>query len=102
MGIKPVVFMWKKGDHRRKRMGVIAQEVSELCKNIGENLSLVTASYKWEQEKGYYGEDVDDSLLTWGTSYEQLIAPMISVIQSQNKKIKILENKISLLLDKEK
>lgn len=102
MGINPVVFMWKKGDHRRKRMGVIAQEVSELCKNIGENLSLVTASYKWEQEKGYYGEDVDDSLLTWGTSYEQLIAPMISVIQSQNKKIKILENKISLLLDKEK
>jgi hypothetical protein len=72
MSLNPITFMWKKGDHRRKRMGFIAQDVAIVCNNIGENLSLVTASYKDkpEGEDGYFGESVDDELLNWSLSYE--------------------------------
>jgi len=41
MGLEPVDFMMKNGDHRRKRMGFIAQDAAALCKDIGENLSFV-------------------------------------------------------------
>ena len=103
MSLQPVTYMWKNGDHRRKRMGFIAQDVSKSCKKINENLALVTASYKAkegedEPEQGYYGEDVDDSLLNWGMAKEELIAPMVKVIQMQEKRIKELEDKISSLL----
>lgn len=103
MSLNPVTYMWKNGDHRRKRMGFIAQDVSKSCKEINENLALVTASYKAkdgedEPEQGYFGEDVDDDLLNWGMAEEELIAPMVKVIQMQEKRIKELEEKISSLL----
>ncbi len=102
MGIQPVTYMWKNGDHRRKRMGFVAQDVAEVCKSIGENLSFVTASYKAEEgqdepEMDYFGEEVDDELLNWGMSNEELIAPMIKVIQMQNAQIKELGDKIKEL-----
>lgn len=97
MNIKPITFMWKDGDHRRKQMGFIAQDVAKVCKNIGENLSLVSASYKSDEQKIYLGEDVDDSLLNWGMSYNQLIAPMVSIIQSHENTIIELKNKINKL-----
>ena len=72
MSLNPVTFMWKKGDHRRKRMGFIAQDVASVCNNLGENLSVVTALYKDkpEGEDEYFGEDVDDELLSWSLSYD--------------------------------
>ena len=75
MNLKPVTYMWKDGDHRRKRMGFVAQDVADVCEKIGENLSVVTASYSDGSE--YYGEKADDENLRWGMSYEQLIAPMV-------------------------
>ena len=102
MGLSPVTFMWKTGDHRRKRMGFIAQDVSTLCKSIGENLSLVTASYKPEGDeevsaKEYFGEDVDDELLTWGMAHEDLIAPIVKVLQIQQERIKELQAQVAAL-----
>lgn len=94
MSISPKCFMWKNGDQRRKRMGFIAQDVAEVCKSINENLSLTTATYKDDDRKGYYGEDVDDNLLRWSISYEQLIAPIVAVVQSQNKEIRQLKEEI--------
>ena len=77
-------------------MGLIAQDVAKICKNLNQNLSLVTASYKSsdpdDDSKPYFGEQVDDNLLTWGLSYEQLIAPIIAVLQKQQKRIKELED----------
>ena len=110
MNLKPVAYMWKKGDHRRKRMGFIAQDAAQVCKDINENLSLVTASYKApegkdEPDKDYFGEEVDDELLNWGMAKEELIAPMIKVMQmqdarikEQNARIEYLESRIEMLI----
>ena len=99
MSLNPITFMWKKGDHRRKRMGFIAQDVAIVCNNIGENLSLVTASYKDkpEGEDGYFGENVDDKLLNWSLSYEQLIAPTIKVVQDLYNQVQQLNQEIKQL-----
>ena len=92
MNLKPVTYMWKDGDHRRKRMGFVAQDVADVCENIGENLSVVTASYSDGSE--YHGEKADDKNLRWGMSYEQLIAPMVCEIQKLMKRVDELETKI--------
>ena len=89
--------MWKNGDHRRKNMGFIAQELADVCKLINQNLSVVTASYKHDgtkdyADKEYFGEDVDDEQLIWGTSYAQFIAPTISVVQDHELRIQQLES----------
>ena len=96
MSLQPISFMWKKGDHRRTRMGFIAQDVAKVCKNLNQNLSVVAASYKSndpdEEVEPYFGEQVDDNLLSWGLSYDQFIAPIIAVLQKQQKRIKELED----------
>jgi hypothetical protein len=98
MSLSPQKYMWKNGDHRRTRMGFIAQDVAKVCKNIGENLSVVSASYNSStNKKEYFGEDVDDSLLTWGLKYDELIAPMVAVMQKQQKEIDELKKEIALL-----
>ena len=103
MGLEPIKYMWKNGDHRRTRMGFVAQDTAKQCKQLGLNLSLYTASYKTTTESAdesltsYYGEDVDDELLIWGMSYEELIAPIIQVIQDQQKEINQLKQDIQLL-----
>lgn len=94
MSLKPIEYYWKKGDHRRKRLGFLAQETSEICKALGQNLNLCTATYK-EDEKPYYGEEADDELLVWGMAYDELIAPLVKVVQEQNKRITELEGKIA-------
>ena len=100
MSLEPVDFMWKKGDHRRKRMGFIAQDVAKICNNLDQNLDLVNAAYKDDEEgdKLYLGEEVDDNLLNWGLAYEQLIAPMVKVMQNQQKEINELKALIQSLI----
>lgn len=106
MNLKPTTYMWKKGDHRRTRMGFIAQEVAETCNDLHKNLALVTASYKIDPELGeddpnltkdFFGEKVDDELLVWGLSYHELIAPMVQVIQDQDKELKQLRQELDEL-----
>lgn len=102
MSLNPVTYMWKSGDHRRKHMGFIAQEASNVCKEIDENLAFVTASYKAPEGKDepdvdYFGEEVDDELLNWGMIKQELIAPMIKVIQMQETRLKDLETTIQML-----
>ena len=107
MSLNPVTFMWKDGDHRRKQMGLIAQEASKVCKDIGENLSFVRATYnnngKYSYDKNgeYYGEDVDDDDLTWGISYDQLIAPTIKVVQELYTEIQTLKQQLRDLKEKQ-
>lgn len=106
MSLEPKRYMWKTGDHRRTRMGFIAQDVAQICKKLNQNLSLVTASYLIDDKlgeddpnyiKGYYGEDVDDNKLIWGMAYDELIAPMVAVMQQQQKEIEQLKKEVGLL-----
>ena len=98
MSLNPVEFMWKNGDHRRTRMGFIAQEVAEWAKSHNLNLSVYSASFKDDDDMtAYYGEDVDDEKLIWSMEYEQLIAPAIKVIQEQQHIIDDLTQRIEAL-----
>ena len=99
MSLKPIEFMWKSGDHRRSRMGFSAQETAKLCKSINKNLAVVSASYTEKEgndtpTKEYFGEEVDDSLLSWVMDKTELIAPIVKVLQLQNKRIEELEKMI--------
>lgn len=106
MSLQPKTYMWKDGDHRRTRMGFVAQDVASSCKNMNENLALFTASYIPDPELGendpildqdYFGENVDDNKLIWGLSYHEFIAPMVAVIQQQQQDIDTLKQEIKLL-----
>lgn len=101
MSLKPVSFKWKNGDHRRKRMGFIAQDTSEICNNLNENLALVTASYKGDESKEYFGENIDDELLTWGMNKDELIAPIVKVAQELNAEIQQLKQQLKELKEKQ-
>lgn len=106
MSLCPIRYMWKKGDHNRTWMGFIAQDIAKWCNDRNLNLGLYTASYKDEDEDGghhdgYHGEEVDDNLLNWGLAYEELIAPLIQVVQDQEKTINDLERRLSQLEQKE-
>ena len=95
MSLTPTRYMWKNGDHRRTRMGFIAQDVAKVCNDLNQNLALVTASYVDKTTGDYFGEEVEDTLLKWGLSYTELIAPMIAVIQQQQKQITQLQNELN-------
>ena len=103
---KPITYMWKDGDHRRTRMGFVAQDIVKTCKSMDKNLALFTASYKVDPELGdddpnmvrdYFGEDVDDEELTWGLAYNELIAPLVKVVQMQHDNTQQLMNRLSEL-----
>lgn len=103
MSLSPKAYMWKNGDHRRTRMGFLAQDVADTCNSLNKNLALVTASYIGDPSLGeedpmlhtdYFGEKVDDNKLRWGLSYHELVAPMVQVIQDQDKEIKQLRQEL--------
>ena len=104
MSLKPIHYMWKKGDRNRTWMGFIAQDIAKWAKDKDLNLGLYTASYKDEEEnpahREYHGEVVDDKLLNWGLAYSELIAPLVQVVQDQQKTIKNLSNRILQLEQK--
>ena len=104
LNANPITYMWKDGDHRRTRMGFIAQEIAEECKAMNKNLALCTASFKGDPAfsdsgsdiaRDYFGEDVDDEELTWGLSYSELIAPLVKVVQMQHDDIQNLINRVT-------
>lgn len=87
MGLEPVEFQWKDSDHIRSHMGFIAQDAAKVGKALGKNLSFYEANYIDESKGDYHGEEVDDKELSWGMMYEELIAPLVKVVQQQQKEI---------------
>lgn len=58
------------------------------------DLSLVEAWKIREDsdiEEPYYGEKMDDKYLRWGMKYEELLAPLVALVQEQQIKIEKLE-----------
>ena len=92
--LHPVQYHWKEGDPSKVSMGFIAQDVDAIGKKLGVSFNLVTAAYAAESEKVYHGEDVDDSELNWFLSYEEIIAPLVQVVQNQQKDIDELKRQL--------
>lgn len=101
MGLKPIAYRRKgSGDTgRRIHMGFGAQDVDELIRTLGlGDMTLVQASVIEEDEeerieRPYYGEDIDDSQLSWGLNYNELSAPVILMLQYLYNRVKELEAK---------
>ena len=106
MALEPVQYKFKNSSTKQGRthFGFIAQDVAEITKTLGKNLSLVKASHVIENkdgslEDGYYNgsEDIPDEKLAWSLDYNEFIAPLVAVVQEQQKRIEELEKKLSKL-----
>lgn len=97
MGLKPIAYRLnaKGASGKRIHMGFGAQPVYKLINNLElGDLSLVEAWKIREDsdiEEPYYGEKIDDKYLRWGMKYEELLAPLVALVQEQQIKIEKLE-----------
>ena len=97
MGLKPIAYRLnaKGASGKRIHMGFGAQPVYKLINNLElGDLSLVEAWKIREDsdiEEPYYGEKMDDKYLRWGMKYEELLAPLVALVQEQQIKIEKLE-----------
>lgn len=98
--LQPVQYIFKKDKSKKLNMGFVAQDVKEVCDNIGiDNFALYDVaevdkkgnrSKKINLKKG-----VSDEELSWGLNYTQLIAPMVATIQNLTKRVEELEKKLN-------
>lgn len=98
--LQPVQYTFKKDENKRLNMGFVAQDVKEVCDNIGiDNFALynvVEVDKKGNRSKKInLKKGVSDEELSWGLSYTQLIAPMVATIQNLTKRVEELENKLN-------
>lgn len=102
MNLTPVSFKYKDGEGQRVHLGLIAQDVANAANETVGDLSLFQASYIDENgEEQQYQENVDDEKLSWGLNYTELIAPILALVQQQQKEIDNLKKRIELLESKQ-
>nr|DAM83373.1 MAG TPA: tail protein [Caudoviricetes sp.] len=94
LSLNPVSYKRKGG--KRIHMGFIAQEVAQAAKeNQMGDLSLYQASVVHEDgTETYYDAETPDENLSWGLTYSELIAPLVALVQEQEKRIAALEEKL--------
>lgn len=98
--LQPVQYTFKKDENKKLNMGFVAQDVKEVCDNIGiDNFALynvVEVDKKGNRSKKInLKKGVSDEELSWGLSYTQLIAPMVATIQNLTKRVEELEQKLN-------
>ena len=104
MSLQPVEYKWK-DNGKRTHLGFYAQDVQqEALSTIGDTGLYCAAHY----EKDKNGEPIDigytsdtpDEELSWGLRYTEFIAPMVSMIQMQQKQIDELQSQIQQLQER--
>ncbi len=95
MGLEPIAYRRNGQEDTGKRIHIglgaqtLAKHINDL--DVGD-LSMVQASIiDDENEKPYYGEDIDDSQLSWGINYTELIPYTILMEQDHEYRIQQLE-----------
>lgn len=117
LSLKPCEYTLKDGESQgqRKHMGFIAQDVSNVIKQLDiGNMSIVSASVIVDDKDNiendltdislkekYYEDNVEDEQLNWYLNYTEFIAPMVATIQQQQKEINELTIKVNKLIDKQ-
>jgi ribonuclease HI len=115
-GLRPVRYRWVDGDSGREHYGLIAQEVKDAMTAAGiddfggyiraERDAPLDSSRTEEPEGGIsetqtakaaYNPDAAEEDVVYGLRYEELIAPMISVIQEQQRTIEDLSDRLAKL-----
>lgn len=107
MGLKPSTYKMNNGTSGRTHWGMISQDIEELLNALGMT-SLDFAGFikspkvKIEESvdengKWHRTETVIEGEYDYSLRYDEFIAPLIKVVQEQEKRIEALENKISAL-----
>lgn len=104
MSLQPVEYKWK-DDGKRTHLGFYAQDVQqEALSTIGDT-GLYCAAHYEKDDNGEltdtgYTPDTPDEELSWGLRYDEFIAPMVSMIQIQQKQIDELQSQIQQLQER--
>lgn len=105
MGLQPVTYKFNDGSSDRTHYGLIAQDVEELLEELNissQNFAAFIKSQKevFDEKSGemnlVYDEDGNPEY-TYGLRYEEFIAPLIKMVQAQQKKIETLEERMEKL-----
>lgn len=101
LNLKPYDYQFDNGT--RRHMGFLAQDVSELCKELDMGDMAIYAASKFDEKTGkyesYFDDTTDDEHLSWTLRYTEFIAPMIATIQKQQKEIDELKERMSTLIE---
>ena len=104
MSLQPVEYKWK-DNGKRTHLGFYAQDVQqESLSTIGDT-GLYCAAHYGKDDNGEvidigYTSDTPDEELSWGLRYTEFIAPMVSMIQTQQKQIHKLQSQIQQLQER--
>ena len=104
MSLQPVEYKWK-DNGERTHLGFYAQDVQqEALSTIGDT-GLYCAAHYEKDDNGEpidvgYTPDTPDEELSWGLRYTEFIAPMVSMIQTQQKQIDELQSQIQQLQER--
>ena len=93
MGLKPSSYKYNESESDRTHFGLIAQDVEETLKEIG----LTTKDFAGLVIENEKSEDGKEENKTYALRYEEFIAPLIKVVQMQQKTIENLEERLSKL-----
>ena len=101
-GLKPSTYQMNSGNSGRTHWGIISQDVEELFERLGwtssdfagfiksPKIRLITADENGNKlEKSI--EEIVEGEFEYGLRYDEFIAPMIKVIQSQHEEIETLK-----------
>lgn len=104
MSLQPVEYKWK-NNGKRTHLGFYAQDVQqEALSTIGDTSLYVAAHYDKDDNGEIidtgYTSDTSDEDLSWGLRYQEFIAPMVSMIQMQQKQIDELQSQIQQLQER--
>jgi trimeric autotransporter adhesin len=95
MKLKPVSFTWKSGADKSTKLGLIAQDILPVIKEVVVNPKDTEPEFI----KGENGQmEMNPNYIDrYGVSYSELIPVLIKAIQEQQEKIQTLEKKIDVL-----
>lgn len=101
MGLKPVSYKFIKNDSNRTHNGFIAQDIEESLTSMGLTTQDFAAVCKWQ--KVYCEDGVNDIPIegeySYGLRYEELIAPLVKVVQFQQQEIDTLKTQLKLITE---
>ena len=97
MALNPIAYTLKDGDSGRVHMGFGAQDVAKAAENnqMGDLALYQAAVVNENGEESYFNPEVSDENLSWGLNYHEFIAPLVAVVQEQQRRIEALEKLIN-------